>query len=76
MVNHPNRGKTQEVTDPVTKAWRWYEKHKEHVDRIMNETTVSHPPCREDLWHPEIWKAASWRYLIKEHPHLAVIDAT
>lgn len=47
-------------------AGRWWDGHREHVDRLIasrNSEGAAYPPTRSDQYHPELWKAAHWRWL-------------
>ena len=56
------------VTDVLTSnqiknANRFYKNHKEHVDKIMKETTKSYELSEsEDKIRPELWKPEYWRW--------------
>jgi hypothetical protein len=47
----------------ISKALRWRIDHREHVERLEASTTSVFAPSKEDASHPELWKAASWRWL-------------
>lgn len=43
------------------KANLWYLKHKEHVDKLIENNRGHYfAPSHEDTRHPELWKAGSW----------------
>ena len=46
----------------VQRAIRWNSEHKEHIDRLIKEASGSYSPCGSDLFRPELWKAAHWRW--------------
>ncbi|RKX21672.1 MAG: hypothetical protein DRP45_12075 [Candidatus Zixiibacteriota bacterium] len=48
----------------IEKALKWKAEHAEHVERLMGSGTNMFAPSRADAGHPELWKAASWRWLM------------
>lgn len=48
--------------DYIEKAYEWYLNHKEHVDEMVSFGETKLPPSNEDRNHPELWKAATWRW--------------
>ena len=45
-------------------ALQWYEKHKDHVDRLRARAQKPYPPSGSDCFSPELWKAEHWRWLL------------
>jgi hypothetical protein len=43
-------------------ATTWYNDHKDHVDKLKKSTILSYEPSKSDLYHPELWKGASWNW--------------
>ena len=52
----------------IVKAMKWRNDHTQHVERLESTVTHCFPPCREDLNHPELWKAGSWKWLREFFP--------
>ena len=54
-----------EYAKALNKAKAWRVEHADHVQKLEASCThdPDHEPSREDLRHPELWKAASWRWL-------------
>ncbi len=49
-------------------AQAWYEKHREHVARVLKGYTGSaYPPCGSDCIRPELWKEAHWKWFLGRH---------
>jgi len=49
--------------EQIQKARKWRSEHEEHVKSFIEEATTSFEPCSEDINHPYLWKAASWKWL-------------
>jgi len=48
----------------IHNARKWYSKHREHVDRLLNTfDQTAYPPSGADCIRPELWKTAHWRWL-------------
>ena len=43
-------------------AAEWQESQFEHVQELRQSTQHSYPPSGSDIFHPELWKAAHWRW--------------
>ena len=64
------RGDRNQTTLPYTArldAGDWWDKHKAHVDRLIASGGVTYPPSASDRFHPELWKAAHWRWFKQEY---------
>jgi hypothetical protein len=48
----------------VARAWR--EQHKSHVERLTANGHIAYPPSGSDIFRPELWKPAMWRWLAKQ----------
>lgn len=46
-------------------AWRWYEEHRAHVDRLVADCELAYPPSGSDCIRPELWKPNHWKWLLK-----------
>jgi hypothetical protein len=44
------------------KANDWWDKYKSHVDSLIKSNPLSFPPSGSDMFHPELFKAAHWRW--------------
>lgn len=55
-----------ERTDMMTKARTWYWNHIDHVDKLL-QTTTSYAPSGSDIFRPELWKAAHWKWFFHEY---------
>lgn len=51
-----------ERKEMLTKATAWQTKHNEHVKRLIKEADTSYPPSGSDMFHPELWKRAHWKW--------------
>lgn len=40
----------------------WYNKHTEHVNKLVQNVTISVPPSGVDVLSPELWKPMHWRW--------------
>ena len=52
----------------IARAMKWRNEHAAHVERLETSATHCFVPCREDLNHPELWKAGSWKWLREFFP--------
>jgi hypothetical protein len=43
----------------------WFEKHRDHVLKLVQESKSSYSPCGGDLFHPEFWKSEHWKWFIE-----------
>lgn len=53
--------------DYIEKAYEWYENHKEHVEKIIEEGDNSIKPSKEDIEHPELWKGIHWSWFFDNY---------
>ena len=44
------------------RAEAWYKEHKSHVNQLIEESSGSYSPSGSDLYRPELWKSAHWRW--------------
>jgi hypothetical protein len=49
--------------NPLAKALNWRNEHATHVAVLEGTTDACFAPSDEDMNHPALWKAASWRWL-------------
>lgn len=54
----------EESAEVLGKAAIWYAEHQGHVNRLIKGESMAYAPSGSDLLHPELWKAAHWRWLI------------
>lgn len=57
---------TKEKNDVRTKATAWRTMFKEHVDSLVKTAQIAYAPCGQDLFRPELWKAAHWNWFLSE----------
>lgn len=62
----------KEWSDLQTNASNWNERHKDHVQRIREETSYSYPPSGSDMLRPELWKGAHWNWFFESLPQKPV----
>lgn len=62
----------------LDKAVKWRRKHQEHVtkiERLHREACYPiYPPCGSDIFRPELWTPAHWRWLREEEDRKSVLD--
>jgi hypothetical protein len=47
------------------KAWLFYYKHKEHIDKLVYSTEKAYEPSQpEDKNNPAIWKSEYWKWFL------------
>ena len=51
-----------ERTEMLTAATAWQTEHREHVKRLIKEAETSYAPSGSDMFHPELWKSAHWKW--------------
>lgn len=51
----------------IDKAREFYWGHIEHVDRLLGDADAEYAPSGSDIFHPELWKPAHWKWFLKEH---------
>lgn len=56
----------EDKNEVVCLAFEWQKSHEEHVTKLLktNDFDYSYPPSGSDLLHPELWKAAHWRWFV------------
>jgi len=43
-------------------ATSWYREHIHHVVKLVRKQSVAYSPSGSDLFRPELWKAAHWKW--------------
>lgn len=56
---------SEERSEIQSKADAYYSAHTQHVDRLINYTEYSYAPSGSDMFRPELWKEAHWRWYFK-----------
>lgn len=53
----------------------FYGKHRNHIDKLVNETKDQYPPTlAEDKNDPTLWKANHWRWFLTTYfSHLNIL---
>lgn len=52
-----------EREDVIANANYWFLEHLELIKKMINDgETSKNPPCGSDLYSPELWKPAHWRW--------------
>lgn len=46
----------------VGKAMSWYREHLHHVVGLVKNQFVGYPPSGSDLFRPELWTSAHWKW--------------
>jgi hypothetical protein len=47
-------------------AREWRAKHEPHVERLIVGGHIAYPPSGSDIFRPELWKPAMWRWLARQ----------
>jgi hypothetical protein len=53
----------------ILRGQHWYRLHNVYVDRLIATPERPFPPSESGCRHPELWKAASWKWF-KEQGHV------
>jgi hypothetical protein len=61
MTEFENLG-ADEKTEIVILASRWYREHIHHVIKLVRKQTIAYPPSGLDLFCPELWTSAHWKW--------------
>jgi hypothetical protein len=48
--------------DQIKRGQQWFLDHRDHVIDLIKSAEVSFEPSGSDKNHPELWKAASWKW--------------
>lgn len=70
-VSNNTLAKISEVLTDVQKdrAFSFYNKHKQHIDKIVSDTEKAYEPSEtEDKNNPMIWKAEYWKWFFAMRP--------
>jgi len=60
--------KEEEKKEVYNKAFTWKHDHADHVANLMEREKCllnnAYPPSGSDLFKPELWKPAHWRWFL------------
>lgn len=52
--------------EQMNQAWRWFQKHQNHVYKLVKGAQGCYPPTGVDCAHPELWKPEHWQWFISD----------
>ena len=50
--------------EKIEKAKEWKDKHKSHVEKLLNDADTPITPSKEDEYKPELWKPGHWLWFV------------
>ncbi len=56
--------KTGYLLSDLLRGKQWYEKHKIHVDKLVENVQHEFPMSGSDISRPELWKAGAWKWFL------------
>lgn len=51
----------------VEPAKKWYNEHKEHVEKLVAQLGPGYPPSGSDCVKPELWKEDHWKWFLTKY---------
>jgi len=57
----------EEKKQVIDRATSWYREHLHHVIKLVKGQLVAYSPSGSDLFRPELWKSAHWKWFTETY---------